>query len=70
MSGHYKDLVGQLCHDAYNNEQWILHLEDEREVRILEIIETGETKVKRAFKTILEEYDNIISQEAYNIENY
>ncbi len=24
--------VGWLCHDAYDNEQWMLHLEDEREV--------------------------------------
>ncbi len=24
--------VGWLCHDAYDNKQWMLHLEDEREV--------------------------------------
>ncbi len=24
--------AGWLCHDAYDNEQWMLHLEDEREV--------------------------------------
>ena len=23
--------VGWLCHDAYDNEQWMFHLEDERE---------------------------------------
>jgi len=24
--------VGWLCHDTYNNEQWMFHLEDEKEV--------------------------------------
>jgi len=24
--------VGWLCYDAYDNEQWMLHLKDEREV--------------------------------------
>ncbi len=27
--------VGWLCHDAYDNEQWMLHLEDEKEARLL-----------------------------------
>ncbi len=38
----------------------MLHLEDERKVRLYEIIETEGIEVKRALKAILEEYDNVI----------
>ncbi len=53
--------VGWLCHDIYNNEQWILHLEDEKEARLFEITGTEGTEVKQALKIILEEYDNVVS---------
>jgi len=39
----------------------MLYLEDEREVRLLEIIGMGETEVEKALKTILEEYDDVVS---------
>src|SRR6266540_3041636 len=40
--------VGWLCHDAYDNEQWMLHLEDEREARLFEITGTEGTEVEQA----------------------
>ncbi len=61
--------VGWLCHDAYDNEQQILYLEDEREVKLFEITEREGTEVKKTFKTILEEYDDVVSREAHDIEN-
>src|SRR6266498_3279893 len=53
--------VEWLCHDAYDNEQWILYLEDEREARLFEIIGIEKTEVKQALKIILEEYDDVVS---------
>ncbi len=53
--------VGFLCHNIYNNEQWMLYLEDERKARLFEVTETEETKVKKALKIILEEYNDIVS---------
>ncbi len=47
----------------------MLHLEDEREVRLFEITDIEGTEVERILKTILEEYDDIVSQEAYDIGN-
>ncbi len=47
----------------------MLHLEDEREVWLFEITETEETEVKQALKTILEEYDDIVSQRVHDIGN-
>ena len=52
--------VGWLYHDAYDNEQWMLHLEDEREVWLFKITEIGGTEVEQALKIILEEYDDIV----------
>jgi len=63
------NLIGWLYHNAYNNEQWILHLEDKRKARLFEIIGMEGTEVKKALKTILEEYDNVIFQGVYDIEN-
>src|SRR6266498_598147 len=42
--------VGWLCHDAYDNEQWMFHLEDEREARLFEITGTEGTEVEQALK--------------------
>ncbi len=39
----------------------MLHLEDERETRLFEIIEIEETEVKKVLKIILEKYNDIIS---------
>ena len=47
----------------------MLHLKDKREIRLFEITETEETEVEKALKVILEEYDEVVSQEVYNIEN-
>ncbi len=47
----------------------MLHLKDEREVRLLEITGMKETEVKKTLKDILEEYDNIVFWEAHDIEN-
>ncbi len=47
----------------------MLHLEDEREAWLFEIIETEETEVEQAFKAILEEYDDVVSREAHDIGN-
>src|SRR6266542_6686841 len=47
----------------------MLHLEDKREVRLFEIIETEGTEVKQALKIILEEFDDVISQGAHDIGN-
>ena len=55
------NLVRWLCHDAYDNEQWILHLEDEREVQLFEITGTEGTEVEQILKIILEEYDDVVS---------
>jgi len=44
-------------------------MEDEREVRLFKITEIEGTEVKRVLKNILEKYNDIISQKAYNIEN-
>ncbi len=47
----------------------MLHLKDKREIRLFEITETEETEVEKALKVILEEYDDIVSWEAHDIEN-
>ncbi len=47
----------------------MLHLEDEREVRLFEITEMEETEVEKTLKIILEEYDDVVLQEAYDIGN-
>ncbi len=39
----------------------MLYLEDEREARLFEITETEGTKVEKILKTILKEYDDIVS---------
>ncbi len=44
--------VGWLCHDTYDDEQWMLHLEDEREARLFEITGTEGTEVEQALKII------------------
>ena len=61
--------VGWLCHDVYDNKQWILHLEDKREARLFEITGTEGTEVEQALKIILEEYDDVVSREAHDIGN-
>ncbi len=63
------NLVGWLCHDAYDNEQWMLYLEDEREVQLFEITETEGTEVEQALKKILEEFDDVVSRGAHDIGN-
>ncbi len=47
----------------------MLHLLDERKARLFEITGTKGTEVKKAFKIILEEYNNMILREIYDIEN-
>ena len=47
----------------------MLYLEDEREARLFEIIGTEGTEVEKALKTILEEYDDIVSRGAHDIGN-
>ncbi len=47
----------------------MLHLENEREVRLFEITEIEKTEVKKILKIILEKYDDIISQGAHDIKN-
>src|SRR6266542_6592878 len=47
----------------------MLHLEDEREVRLFEITGTEGTEVKKALKIILEEYDDVVSRRAHDIGN-
>ena len=61
--------VEWLCHNIYDNEQWMLYLEDEREARLFEITGTKGTEVEQALKAILEEFDNVVSQEAHDIGN-
>ena len=61
--------VEWLCHDAYDNEQWMLHLEDEREAWLFEIIGTEGTEVEQALKIILEEYNDVVFQGAHDIGN-
>jgi len=53
--------VRWLCYDAYDNEQWMLHLENEREARLFEITGTEGTEVEQALKMILEEFDDVHS---------
>jgi len=47
----------------------MFYLKDEREVRLFEITGTGGTEVKKVLKTILKEYNNVVSQGAHNIGN-
>src|SRR6266540_1321238 len=47
----------------------MLHLEDEREVRLFEITGTEGTEVEQALKIILEKFDDVVSQEAHDIGN-
>ncbi len=47
----------------------MLHLEDEREAKLFEIIGIEGTEIEKAFKIILEEYDDVVSQEAHDIGN-
>ena len=47
----------------------MLHLENEREVRLFEITETEGTEVEQAFKIILEKFDDVVSRGAHDIEN-
>src|SRR6266540_1145188 len=47
----------------------MLHLEDEREARLFEIMGTEGTEVEQALKVILEEYDDVVSRGAHDIEN-
>ena len=47
----------------------MLHLEDEREAKLFKIIGIEGTEVKKTFKTILEEYDNVVSQRSHDIGN-
>ncbi len=39
----------------------MFYLKNEREIRLFEITKIEENKVKKAFKIILEEYDDVIS---------
>ena len=61
--------VEWLCHDVYDNEQWMLHLEDKREARFFEITGIEGTEVEQTLKTILEEYDDVVSRGAHDIGN-
>ncbi len=47
----------------------MLHLKEERKVRLFEITETEGTEIKRTLKTILKKYDDVVSQGAYDIKN-
>ncbi len=47
----------------------MLYLEDKRKVKLFEIIGMKETEIKKAFKIILKEYDDVVFQEAYDIKN-
>ncbi len=61
--------VEWLCHDIYDNEQWMLHLEDEREARLFEITEIEGTEVEQALKIILKEFDDVVSRGTHDIGN-
>jgi len=39
----------------------MFHLEDEREARLFEITGMEGTEIEKALKTILEEYDDVVS---------
>ncbi len=39
----------------------MLYLKEKREVKLFEITETEGTEVEKTFRTILEEYDDIVS---------
>ncbi len=47
----------------------MLHLEDKREARLFEITGMEGIEVEKVLKIILEEYDDVVSQRAHNIEN-
>ncbi len=47
----------------------MLHLEDEREARLFEITGTEGTEVEQTLKVILEEFDDVVSRGAHDIEN-
>jgi len=47
----------------------MLYLEDEKEVRLFKITGIKEIEVEKAFKTILEKYDDVVLQGAYDIKN-
>jgi len=47
----------------------MLHLEDKREARLFEITGIEGTKVEKAFKIILNKYNDIISQGSHDIGN-
>ncbi len=47
----------------------MLYLEDEKEVRLFKITGMKGTKIEKALKSILKEYDNIVSWEIHDIEN-
>ncbi len=47
----------------------MLYLEDKRKARFFEITRIEGIEVKKALKMILEKYNDIVSQEAYDIEN-
>ncbi len=47
----------------------MLHLEDEREVRLFEITGMEGIEVEKILKTILEEYNDVVSREVHDIEN-
>ncbi len=61
--------IGWLCHDAYDNEQWMLYLENEREARLFEITGTEGIEVEQALKIILKEFDDVVSRGAHDIGN-
>ena len=48
----------------------MLHLEDKREARLFKITGMKGTEVEKALKTILKEYDDIVSWEAHDIGNW
>ena len=45
-----ENLMAYLCHDTYDPEEWMLHLEEEREARFFELIGTEKTEIKRTLK--------------------
>ncbi len=47
----------------------MLHLEDEREARLFEITGTEGTKVEQALKTILKEFEDVVSRGTHDIGN-
>ncbi len=48
----------------------MLYLKNEKKMKLMKIIELEKIKIKKIFKKILEDYDDIFSKKAYDIKNY